>query len=391
MCIVVVSALAPSLFPWRLASTQIGWLPWVQVAELGGEPLIDLITATFSCAVGAWLLDRRRAPLVTCVALCVVTLGYGELRLHQIRFDRTNAPSVRIGAVQPNINQHDKHDITLWPSHLTLMRHMTFELEQAGASLVVWPESAYPYTLARDRPHDALGWAAIRREGVTGPVLFGAITERSRLERWNSAILMDRSGRWTGVSDKSELIPFGEHVPLCESLPPLRERFPSCGFRRSDRAVLLSHGRARIAVLNCYEDVLPHHCRTMASLGPNLLVNITNDAWFGDSSEPYLHQHVARVRAIETRRDLLRVVNTGVSGHVTATGETAISTRSWTRDSFIADVRLLEGTTPWVRFGDWLTPCLFGAMLATVMVRRRDLRGFSTRSPRSILPWYWSP
>jgi len=104
-------------------------------------------------------------------------------------------------------------------------------------------------------------------------------------------------------------------------------------------------------------------------------VNLTNDAWFGDTSAPLLHHMNARMRAIETRRDLVRAVNTGVSGHTAATGEDLARTDAFTRASFVADARLLRGTTIYGRFGDWVTAALAGAVLAFLVQRRRAGRG----------------
>jgi apolipoprotein N-acyltransferase len=107
---------------------------------------------------------------------------------------------------------------------------------------------------------------------------------------------------------------------------------------------------------------------------PDVLVNVTNDAWFGDTAEPHLHHQVARMRAIETRRDLVRAVNTGVSGHVSAAGEDVQRTETWVRTSFIAEARLLRGRTLWVILGDWVTALCAGAMLGWLLAawqRRR--------------------
>jgi apolipoprotein N-acyltransferase len=160
---------------------------------------------------------------------------------------------------------------------------------------------------------------------------------------------------------------------LWEEISLLRERFRSRGLYPGDRPRTLTIAGTRVGVLNCYEDVLPHHARTVALGGPEVLVNITNDAWFGDSSEPMLHHWVSRLRAVETRRDLVRVVNTGVSGHIASTGEELARTETWTRRSFIADAKTSTEITPWMRHGDLLSPALGGALLgaALAFARRR--------------------
>jgi apolipoprotein N-acyltransferase len=242
---------------------------------------------------------------------------------------------------------------------------------------VIWPESAHPYPYPREARRDLPGRGGVLREGVRGPVLFGTITRGTdRCDRWNSAIALDADGRITGVSDKVELLAFGETVPLWDVLPPLREYFPCPGIRPGARPETVSIAGASIGVLNCYEDVLAQHARTVALSWPDFLVNVTNDAWFGDTREPHLHQLVARHRAIETRRELVRAVNTGVSSHVSATGETVIETDTFVRTSFVTRVPKLGGTTAWTVLGDVITPSLIALFVVGAFARRR-------RSPSS--------
>jgi len=188
-------------------------------------------------------------------------------------------------------------------------------------------------------------------------------------ERFNSAIALTADGRITGLADKVNPLAFGEYTPFWELIPWLQV-FPR-GITPGRGAQLLRVGEARIGVLNCYEDLLAEHVRTQAQAEPDFWVNVTNNAWFGNTSAPHLHHMNARLRAIETRRDLVRSVNTGVSGHTAATGEDLHRTDAFVQASFIADVRLLSGATPYVRLGDWVTAALVGALFGFAIARRR--------------------
>jgi apolipoprotein N-acyltransferase len=254
--------------------------------------------------------------------------------------------------------------------HLEDLHVLTRMLEERGADLVVWPEVAYPFRLRRHVRRDLGGPEAILGPGVRGPVLTGAVTLGPSRTRYNSVVAVARDGTITGIADKVRLLAFGEYVPLWDYLPPIQSRFPR-GLSPGLAPVVLEVDGHRAGVLNCYEDVLADAARQVALGRPDFLVNVTNDAWFGDTTEPYLHQTSARLRAIETRRDLVRAVNTGVSSFTLATGEDAIETETWTRDAFVATVRPLEITTPWVRLGDWVTPLLAALLLASVVVGRR--------------------
>ena len=374
--IVVLFSLSPSLFPWRLAGTQVPWTEWIQIVELGGEPLADLCVAYAGCALAeAWSRSRSvnlaRVPkLAVGVAAVVLPLLYGVVRVPQVREAREAAPVLRVGVVQPNVGIWEKRDRSRAWDHLAQLHEMTRELEARGADLVVWPETAYPFPIDRRRSRDSTGPTAILGPGVRGPVLAGALTLGPDGARYNSVVLVGRDRAFLGISDKVQLLAFGEYVPLWDYIPPLQERFHR-GLTPGDRPRVLECDGTRIAVLNCYEDVLASYGRDLALEDPGFLVNVTNDAWFGDTSEPWLHQSMARMRSIETRRDLVRAVNTGVSSHTLATGEDAIRTDTWEVAAFVAEVRLLHQETPWVRFGDWLTPMLLGALLGAAFAVRR--------------------
>jgi len=303
----------------------------------------------------------------------LVPWAYGLARIPQIEAARNAAPTRHVGVVQPNIGIHEKHDPSLWFDHLGGLRDQTRTLERAGAELVIWPESAYPFPIRRGSPRDSVGEGRILADGVRGPILFGAVTSGGHCQRRNSVVALNRAGDIVGVGDKVELLAFGEYVPLWDYLPPLQSAFPCRGLIPGEAPAILSLAEAEIGVLNCYEDVLAHYAWTVTRHGPDFLVNVTNDAWFGDTDEPFLHQQVARLRSIETRRDLVRSVNTGVSSHITATGAEAIVTPVYRRTEFIAEVAELEIITPWVRFGDLLTPVFLLFLVWRVgFTRRRD-------------------
>lgn len=371
------ASLGPTLFPWRPSTALVEWTAFAQLAELGGAPLLDALVlfggsmgagALLAWARGAQQVFTRRA--LACLLLVVCPVIYGNVRIVQVDEERAAAPSLRIGVVQPNISIEAKHDPRQAPLNLERLRRLTRRARARGAELIVWPETAYPYPLHREQTHEPLDG---RRIGAGVPMLIGAITQSSRCGRWNSAVALSASGEILGVSDKVELLAFGETVPFWAWLPPLQAMFPCPGLAPGDRPRTLRVAGARIGPLNCYEDVLTEPARSFA-VSPEVLVNITNDAWFGDSAEPHLHHLAARLRAVETRRDLVRAVNTGVSAHVDSAGRELFTTQTFQEDVRIAHARRLQGTTLFVRFGDWTTPTLFAWLLALIValrIRRR--------------------
>ncbi|MEM1417792.1 MAG: apolipoprotein N-acyltransferase [Myxococcota bacterium] len=371
LALALVFAGAPALFPWRPATGAVGWLPLAQAAELGGPPLLDLIVLLSGAALAETLLRPRRAPALVGALVLGAALGGGALRLETIRARRSAAPALSVGIVQPNIPVAIKNDAQFLAGHLATLQDATARLEARDAELVVWPETAYPYGLPRDARREPRGPRGLHGRGARGPLLAGVLTYGGRCERWNSVISLSPGGNVRGVSDKVELIAFGEYVPLWHWLPPLRAYFPCPGLTPGERPRVLEAAGARVGVLNCYEDVLPGRARVVAADDPELLVNVTNDAWFGRTAEPYLHDLVARVRAIEARKDLVRAVNTGVSSHVAATGETLASSATFVPAEILADARRLRGRTFWVRVGDVQTPALTLLLTWVAWSRRR--------------------
>jgi apolipoprotein N-acyltransferase len=366
----ITSALAPSILPWRLCHSHTGFPLWLQLAEIGGQPLLDLCLGYAAIGLGWGLVHRDRLALGVGVIAVVLPLAYGAVRIDQVREAREAAPLLRVGVVQPNVSIREKHDRFRAPANLADLQDASRELERLGADFVVWPETAYPFPVPRSRSADFPGRGRILARGVRGPLLVGAVTFGPGDVRYNSVVAVAPSGRFTDIADKVKLLAFGEYVPLWDYLPPLQERFHR-GLTPGDAPRVVEVDGHRVGVLNCYEDVLDQYAILVGRHHPDVLVNVTNDAWFGDTSEPWLHEATSRLRAVETRRDLVRVVNTGTSSHATATGESVVRTPTFVRERFIAEARVLSGTTPWVRFGDCVTPALAGALLGVAFAQGR--------------------
>jgi apolipoprotein N-acyltransferase len=191
---------------------------------------------------------------------------------------------------------------------------------------------------------------------------------------YNSAFLLSAEGKLLGRSDKVHLVPFGEYVPLAKALPFVRKLVEGVGdFSPGERLEALDTGRGKIGVLVCFEGIFPELSRRYARAGAQVLVNITNDAWYGRSSAPYQHLSMASFRAVENRLPLIRAANTGITaiidcnGHIT--GETPLF-----KEAFVVD-RVTLGTsgTFYTRFGDvFAVLCVLASIaLAGFAVRKR--------------------
>lgn len=367
----------PQLFPWHVGTTQIDFLWFAQIADLGGEAALDLSLGVASVGLaGVWqgaAKSRRSSALALVLALLLPCI-YGAVRLTEVRKLREQAGGLRIGVAQPNVDIHEKHDPALRAQILNNLRELTHSLEARGADLTVWPETAYPYMFSRLRRQAPTDQRAILSERVHGPIVMGLVSyanDAKGLERrYNTAWLVKKGGALGSRVDKTRLLAFGEYVPFWDLLPPLQKRFPSPGFAAGRPDVIDVNG-PKLGMLICYEDLFFAMARGVVRRGAEVLVNMTNDAWFGRGHVPGLHDMMAHLRAIETRRDLVRAVNTGVSSFTLATGENVKRTPIFERTSFIADTRRLELQTLYVRLGDLLTPLCLLVLVGLSLRKRR--------------------
>jgi apolipoprotein N-acyltransferase len=353
----------------------------VQIADLGGPLLLTSLVAGVNVAVfetWRWWRGRRATPRATWTATLAVTLAvamYGHVRTSAIETIAATAPSLRVGIVQANVGVMEKR----LQGVVTHQRHLeqTRELLAGGAvDLVVWPETAYVRGLRRPLP---ISGQPIR-EDVAVPILFGASSvweEGGRRVTANSALLIDADGMIHDAYDKNLLIPLTEYVPLAAYLP-LGRWFPHVQhFGASDDTPALRLGAWRIATPICYEAARADFVRRMvAASRPNLIVTLANDAWFGDSAEPWMHLALARLRAVEHRRYLVRATNSGISAIVDPAGRVLVQSRLLTRENLHGTVRLLDEPTLYGRVGDWpglVAVVLLVAMLVPWPARQREV------------------
>jgi apolipoprotein N-acyltransferase len=221
--------------------------------------------------------------------------------------------------------------------------------------------------------------------GFSTPMIFGNATqERFPAEgkvpvKHNTAMLMDGNGEVLGTYFKNRLLIFGEFIPFENLFPFLRKWLPEAGdWTPGEGPAIFTLGDAKIGISICYEGLLASFHRKLAALGPNVMINITNDAWFGKTHEPWLHLQLAELRTVETRTPMVRSTNTGISAFVDAVGRRVAHTGIEDAEYLVQDVPLTSENTIYVRYGDvfaWAC-CGLAAMLvvAGFIGRRRGGR-----------------
>jgi apolipoprotein N-acyltransferase len=341
-------------FPWGLLGyTQYAQLPTIQIAELGGVYAVSFVVLAVNAAVaGAVLLPWRRAVagLALGAVLLGLTLGFGVWRLRE----PPSPTTARVAVMQPSIEQPLKWD----PGHATTTLGIYLALSRRAAAdapaLLVWPETATPTPLSRDAGLVALlqGLATTLEASIvvgsidvegTGPVVLR-----------NSAYLLTERGV-EGRYDKMHLVPFGEYVPLSGVIGFVRgwAEFIS-ELESGSRTVVFPGPPAPFGVVICYEGIFPELVRDFVKNGARLIVNITNDAWFGRTSGPLQHLAMYPFRAVEHRTAVVRAANTGVSAFIAPSGQIMRRLALFERDIMTADVPLRTRTTLYTRFCDWL-------------------------------------
>jgi apolipoprotein N-acyltransferase len=199
---------------------------------------------------------------------------------------------------------------------------------------------------------------------IGAPAIFGAVVvKRVPDEReyvlYNTAVASDETGAITSRYDKQYLLTFGEYLPFGDTFPVLYKWSPNSGhFSRGTSLdpLLLDVGGAKhpVSMLICYEDILPEFTNdAVRHADPELLVNMTNDAWFGDTVEPWEHLALAQLRAVEHRRYLVRGTNSGVSAVVDPVGRVVAKSGTFRQEAISSAIHWMKGRTVYERIGDW--------------------------------------
>ena len=397
---------------WVVGEWVRGWLftgfPWLPLAASQWQRPLLLALCPYTGAAGvsfllilvnlgaaAWFrqmaalrYDHPRrwfAPELTVAlaALLAGTFGLGGDLLRQQR-----EPWLTVGLVQPYIPQTLKWEPAAAGENLRVLARETAKVAAAQPDLLLWPEAAVPYIL-KVQP-ELQGWLEENARGAGAPILGGVVVMEDAnqpTERWyNAAVAVDpERGLQAEYYAKRHRVPFGEYVPLRPVFGWLRKFVPiGDDFLAGESAqplVLSTRSRpVRAGVLICYEDVFADLSRASAAAGAEVLVNLTNNAWYGEGAAAYQHAAHSALRAAETRRPVVRCGNGGWSGWFDEFGgmrEALENERGsvYFRGGGVVrvsrDVRWIGRPTPYVQHGDWFVAACAGlALLAWLRVRR---------------------
>ena len=358
--LVTLEWLWPALFPSYLANSQYRFITFIQALDLVGPLGLSFVVASSSAVIHDLLaaLQQTRprsipfAPVCLFLLLVAANLAYGVGALSDI--DETVAHAddrLKVGLVQVNMGIYEKHQKPL--EGLRRHRDQSLEIERQGVDLIVWPESGFNFAIPSDTnnvKNSVLGKLAT-------PVIFGGLRVREGETRhlYNTAFAADGDGNILGTYDKTYLLAFGEYLPLGDVFPALYKLSPhTTKFDPGSHTEPLVIAGVSYGILICYEDILPRFVAQVMAHSPDVLVNLTNDAWFGKSAEPRIHLALATFRAVESRRFLLRATNTGISAIVDPAGRIVDQTPIFTRANLTGEIASLSGQTFYGAMGDWV-------------------------------------
>ncbi len=353
----------PYLFPWHLANSQSQFLFLIQSADLVGPYGTSFILVWVNTTLYAAIFSRRAGTRAlvrvgaAMSALLIATLLYGHLRLKSVDADMRAARTLSVAAIQGSIDIREKWNLAYLERNLKSYQEITKKIQ--GVSLVIWPETAVeawvPENIAQ-LPREVLPELQADTSFIFGARSFRGKPATPGVKAFNSAFLVDAEGRVLSYYHKQVLLAFGEYIPFAAALSKLPGLPPiGDGFTPGDGPLTLDlPGGVKAASLICYEDLMPALARRfVAEKGANLLVNLTNDAWFGDTVAPWQHARLSQWRAIETRRSLVRVTNTGLTTVINPKGEIGRTLPPFSSGVLTAKVEIMEGESLYVRFGDW--------------------------------------
>ena len=383
-------------FPWgTLGYSQHNNLTLIQFCDITGVLGVSFLLI-FSNGVffltGLWLFRKKWAGVsvtgktlctqlsLLCTLLCIILI-YGKYRIRAIDVQTNLAPQVRVAAIQGNVDQAVKWDHAFQYSatlkHLKLSKQAMKDMPD----LIVWPETAAPFYFNHDMGLSNMTLRRIRETGAA--FLIGCPSYYSvddAIRYLNSAIIVTPDGEIAHRYDKVHLVPYGEYVPLKKYMPFLGKMVAQSGdFVPGEKGVPLAWNDRFLAVQICFEIIFPELCREIVKNGGQLIVNITNDAWFGKTAAPYQHFAMTRFRAIENRRALVRAANTGISGFVSPTGRVLAETPLYQEAALTRSVPLLTVQTFYTRYAGFLSYIYLAMVVILVVIVSRKRFGPTDR------------
>jgi len=358
-------------FPWLYVGYSQLEGPLAGLAPLGGVWLLSFVIALSAALLIQLprLLTQKASLAVALVVL--VTLWGGALGLGQHAWTNARAAPISVAAMQGNVAQSLKWDPQKLEMQLLLYRDMTFR--SRPADLIVWPETAVP--ILKDHAEGYLGMMSRFAEDRQSALITGVPVRQpnadGELRYYNG---LTSTGDAQGTYLKQKLVPFGEYVPLQDVLRGLIAFFdlPMSDFARGEPGQPLLQAKGyQIAPFICYEVVYPEFAASLAAQS-DILLTVSNDAWFGRSIGPLQHLQMAQMRALEAGRWMIRATNNGVTVLIDPYGRITERIPAFEQAVLYGEVTPMQGLTPYLQWRSWPLIVLCAVLLGWAVFRRRN-------------------
>lgn len=368
-----LQSLGETAFPWNfLGYSQSYYLPFIQFAEYIAVFGVSFWVVIINCIIFIlwikWSVPKYRTGLLVMLAVIFLLPAlHGVITLSGIN---EHPEKIKIALLQGNIDPFEKWDNDLYDRNFQVYTDLSDSAIQRQPDLLIWPETATPFYLRYEQRYLAKVQQIADTASLallTGSVDFDYNPDGD-YQYYNSALGFQANVNYIQKYSKMLLVPFSERVPYKHYFPfnvlknllfdmalgvgdySKGSEYNLFTFRpRTDYLENTSKNSYKAAVAICYESVFPQHIIRLTRMGANILVIITNDAWFGKTSAPYQHQQIAVFRAIENRIPIARCANTGVSCFIDRYGRTSQSTAIFKETFVIQDVALSSSTTFYMR------------------------------------------
>ncbi len=316
-----------SIFDWIKGNILWGF-PWTPVSAIWSSYQSTLAPfsyigiwgyslVTYSLIVGVYLLHKN---IKFSIYFVLPFIFIFFLSNHIPRKNITIAEDFNIRLVQPNIKQNDKWDKTKTLTNLYKLINLTSNKNEKKIDLVVWPETAVLFDIT-DKDNKSL-LLEKSFKNIENLIIGGIRKEKTSKNNkiYNSFFLIDKTNNTVKYHDKVKLVPFGEYIPLRSILKNYKLSLGGLDFSSGENPEFLKlNNNVKILPLICYEVIFPKITKSSKN-DHDLIVNITNDAWFGNSRGPYQHLALAKIRAVLDGKYMLRVANTGISSVIDYNG-----------------------------------------------------------------------
>jgi apolipoprotein N-acyltransferase len=368
-------------FPWEnLGYSQYLNKNLIQFADIAGVYGLSFLIVLVNAAFFEVLAEKSKKKLLSAAVVILIIAGvliYGVQRTKQVDKALQNVAAMEVLLIQGNIDQSIKWNEYFQKETINIYEQLSLQNAPVKGGLIVWPETALPFNYqdanllqkqVRDIALKTNSWF------IFGSTSYENVPNDTNY--YNSSYVLSPDGEIKGKYNKVHLVPYGEYVPLRNIFPFIKKLTAGMGdFSAGTGYQPLTIDNKKIGILICYEGILPFAGRSYKREGAELLINITNDAWFGSTSAPFQHFSMAVFRAVETRLYLVRAANTGISAVISPQGQIIARTNIFEKAAIKGNIKFSKIQTIYVKYGDALVFVCFGLIVfffAMILFKGRE-------------------